>query len=82
MIYWYKNCPLCDEDGELAIVRRSDGNLYFRCEECFWTYSDASDVEYADRGFGTTDEIVSYPSIKEIEEGGWRQYCVHEMESS
>ena len=79
-VYWFKHCPRCGPEGELAIVKSPRGALWLRCLECCWSCANPKRCSKYKHGFEGVDSVVTIPTDHEIDHQGWRRYCLSRME--
>ncbi|HXO42199.1 MAG TPA: hypothetical protein VN999_12160 [Thermoanaerobaculia bacterium] len=81
--YWYKQCPICEGQGRLLILRDvTHDRLYLHCDECEWGWLDPELVDDVSAAFLTLDEEFNSeaPTLEEIQRYGWERYALHSFE--
>lgn len=78
--YWYKQCPICEGQGRLLILRDMTRNrMYLHCEECEWGWIDPEKADNPEAAFLTLDEEFEseVPTLEQIQQYGWGKYALH-----
>jgi len=77
-IFWYTNCPNCNNQGNLNIMKnQTTSELYLHCDECEWGWRDPTKILNSDAMFMTLlEDFHSVPATwDEIVSSNWQIFA-------
>lgn len=81
-IYWYKNCPNCNQGRLFVFYDITNKRLYLHCEECEMGWICPNDVDKHTNKFLTLleDFEAVEATFEQIKNCGWNNYKFNKIQ--